>query len=56
MPAMAGSLLKAGIADVLYLSELIGVVLMYGGFLLATAPAPAGMRRDEPVPAAQPGD
>ncbi len=48
-PAMAGSFVKLGLADVLYLSELIGVVLMYIGFLQATtvpataaAPAAAG--------------
>ncbi len=36
-PAMAGSLVKAGLVDLLYLSELVGVVLMYSGFMLATA-------------------
>ncbi len=36
MPAMAGSFIKAGLVDWLYLSELIGVVLMYIGFLWAT--------------------
>ncbi len=35
-PAMAGSLIKAGITDILYASELIGVVLMYAGFLQAS--------------------
>ncbi len=47
-PAMAGSFVKLGLADLLYLSELIGVVLMYIGFIQATtvparesAPAPA---------------
>ena len=38
MPAMAGSLIKAGLADWLYVSELLGVVLMFVGFLQATAP------------------
>jgi hypothetical protein len=37
LPAMAGSFLKAGLFDWLYLSEFLGVVLMYGGFLLATS-------------------
>mgnify|MGYP000745278182 CR=1 FL=1 len=36
MPAMAGSFIKAGLVDWLYLSELVGVVLMYLGFLRAT--------------------
>lgn len=40
MPALAGSLIKAGIIDWLYLSEFVGVVLMYAGFLLATSPQP----------------
>jgi hypothetical protein len=40
MPAMAGSFLKAGLADWLYISEFLGVVLMYGGFMLATASKP----------------
>jgi hypothetical protein len=35
-PAMAGSFVKLGLADVLYLSELVGVILMYVGFLQAT--------------------
>jgi hypothetical protein len=39
-PAMAGSFVKAGLVDWLYLSEFIGVVLMYGGFTLATAQQP----------------
>jgi len=38
MPAMAGSFVQAGIVDVLYLSELFGAILMYVGFLQATAP------------------
>ncbi len=48
-PAMAGSFVKLGLPDLLYLSELIGVVLMYVGFIKATtaparetAPAAAG--------------
>jgi hypothetical protein len=36
-PAMGGSFLKAGLADVLYISELIGAILMYAGFVLATS-------------------
>jgi hypothetical protein len=48
-PAMAGSFVKMGLVDGLYLSELVGVLLMYVGFIQATtvparesAPAPAG--------------
>jgi hypothetical protein len=35
-PAMAGSFVKMGLVDALYLSELIGVTLMYIGFIQAT--------------------
>jgi ABC-type Mn2+/Zn2+ transport system permease subunit len=37
LPALGGSFLKAGFPDWLYLSELSGVILMYAGFVLATA-------------------
>ena len=36
-PAMGGSFIKMGLADWMYLTELIGVILMYVGFLQATA-------------------
>jgi hypothetical protein len=47
-PAMAGSFVKMGLVDGLYLSELIGVVLMYIGFIQATT-VPA--RESAPVAA-----
>ncbi len=37
-PAMGGSLLKAGLTDMLYLSELVGAIIMFLGFLLSTSP------------------
>ncbi len=40
LPALGGSLLKAGVLDLLYLSEFSGVILMYVGFVLATAAQP----------------
>lgn len=40
MPALGGSLLRMGLPDFLYLSEFLGAILMYIGFLQATAPAP----------------
>lgn len=43
MPATAGTFIRAGLTDWLYLSELIGVVLMYAGFVMAGAPAPQGV-------------
>ncbi len=36
-PAMGGTLLRAGFVDLLYLSELIGAVVMFIGFVLATS-------------------
>jgi hypothetical protein len=36
-PAMGGTLLKAGLTDMLYLSEFVGAILMYVGFVLATS-------------------
>ncbi|MFH1028202.1 MAG: hypothetical protein V1791_09385, partial [Pseudomonadota bacterium] len=49
-PAIGGSFVKAGLVDWLYLSELAGVLLMYAGFLQATAPQAA------PKEIAQPAD
>lgn len=40
-PAMGGSLLRAGLADWLYVSELLGAVLMFLGFRLAVKSRPA---------------
>lgn len=37
MPAMGGTFIRLGMVDWLYLSELAGVILMYIGFLQATA-------------------
>jgi hypothetical protein len=36
-PAMGGSFIRIGLVDMLYLTELVGVILMYIGFLQATA-------------------
>lgn len=41
MPAMGGSFLKAGLPDWLYLSEFLGAIVMYVGFVQATVPQPA---------------
>ncbi len=41
MPAIGGSMLRVGVVDLLYLSELLGAILMYSGFILATAGKPA---------------
>jgi hypothetical protein len=37
LPALAGTFVKAGLVDWLYISEFLGVVLMYFGFLQAIA-------------------
>lgn len=36
-PAMGGTFLRAGLTDMLYLSELIGAILMFIGFLMSTS-------------------
>jgi hypothetical protein len=40
LPAFGGSFLRAGFADLLYLSEFLGALLMYAGFILATSGKP----------------
>jgi hypothetical protein len=45
-PAMGGSFLKAGLADWLYLSELIGAILMYIGFVKATSYRPVAEAKE----------
>jgi hypothetical protein len=44
-PALAGSFVKAGVVDILYISELVGAILMLIGFQFAVAHRPA----EEPV-------
>lgn len=46
MPAGAGTLIRLGLGDWLYVSELIGAAIMFAGFVAATNP--------QPVPAAKP--
>lgn len=53
MPAMAGSFVRAGMVDWLYFSELLGAILMYAGFMLATAARP--LKNQQPAPVS-PGD
>lgn len=38
-PAMGGTFLRVGLTDLLYLSELVGVIVMFIGFLMATSGA-----------------
>jgi hypothetical protein len=40
LPAIGGSFIRMGLPDFLYLSEFLGAILMYVGFLQATATAP----------------
>jgi hypothetical protein len=52
MPASAGTFIRAGLVDWLYVSEFIGVVLMYIGFTQASARQPA----EQPVVATSAAD
>lgn len=49
MPATAGTLIKLGVGDWLYVSELLGVVLMYIGFLQATAKQEVRKTKEAPA-------
>jgi hypothetical protein len=40
LPALGGSFINMGLPDFLYLSEFLGAILMYIGFLQATVPVP----------------
>ena len=48
LPASAGTFVKLGLADWLYVSELLGAILMFSGFLQATS------QQRAKVPVAQP--
>ena len=50
-PASAGTLIKLGFADWLYLSELLGATLMFAGFWAATQPQPAEKSATAPITA-----
>ena len=51
LPASAGTFIQAGFVDWLYLSEFLGVILMYLGFVQATVsqPVPADVTATTPV-------
>jgi hypothetical protein len=40
LPAIGGTFIRMGLPDFLYLSEFLGAILMYVGFLQATATVP----------------
>jgi hypothetical protein len=40
LPATAGTFIQAGLVDWLYLSEFFGIILMFLGFVQASAPQP----------------
>lgn len=52
-PAMGGSMLKAGMADMLYLSEFVGAVLMFIGFIQATSESDETLALESSSPANQ---
>lgn len=41
LPASAGTLIRVGLGDWLYLSELLGAAVMFAGFVVSTAPQAA---------------
>lgn len=41
MPTLGGTFIRVGLADWLYLSEFLGIIIMYAGFVKATAYRPA---------------
>jgi hypothetical protein len=49
LPASAGTFIKLGLADWLYLSELLGATIMFIGFLQATAPQPSPASTMQPA-------
>ena len=49
MPASAGTLIKFGLADWLYVSELLGAIIMFVGFLFATS-AQTQTKETQPMP------
>jgi hypothetical protein len=51
MPAMGGTFIKAGLPDWLYVSELIGVIIMYVGFIQATVGKPVKETAQSPASA-----
>jgi hypothetical protein len=50
-PALGGTSLRLGFADMLYASELVGAIVMFVGFLLATSPQGASATARRRVPA-----
>jgi hypothetical protein len=50
-PALGGTFLRLGLADMLYASELVGAIVMFVGFLQATSPQEASAAARRQVPA-----
>src|SRR3989338_7419386 len=51
LPASAGTLIKLGLGDWLYVSELLGAAVMFLGFWLTTQPQPNEQTAQAPAPA-----
>lgn len=49
LPASAGTLIRLGLGDWLYLSELLGTAIMFAGFLAATASQPVAASQSASV-------
>ncbi|HKZ70585.1 MAG TPA: hypothetical protein VJ020_10935, partial [Anaerolineales bacterium] len=45
LPASAGTLIRLGLGDWLYLSEFLGAAIMFAGFVAATTPQPVSASR-----------
>jgi len=52
LPAFGGSFSRMGISGALYISELLGAILMFIGFLRATAPFAQPAQAAQPAPSA----
>jgi hypothetical protein len=50
MPAMGGTFSRVGLPDWLYLSEFLGAILMFAGFMKATSAQPVNRHVQAPVP------
>lgn len=49
LPATAGTFIQAGLVDWLYISELLGIILMFLGYIQASAPQPVQQPASQPV-------
>lgn len=53
LPAFGGTFSRMGITGALYISELLGAILMFIGFLRASMPIPQAVQNPQPVTSAE---